>query len=298
MDICSASAAFFGYLQFEKRYSKNTLDAYKNDLNQFISFLSSNFDIAQPNEVKPTYIRTWLASLKNEEMEARSINRKLSAVKSFYKYLLREGQVSENPTTTLNGPKLPRRLPSFATEGEMQKLLDPANFPNDWEGKTAHLAINLLYECGLRRAELMGLKESQVDAHTRTLRILGKGNKERLIPISQALLDQINIYKAEKLKHLEKPDNQFLLVIGSGKPLYAKWVYNTVVKYLGQAGTLSKRSPHVLRHTFATHLTNHGAELNAVKELLGHSSLAATQVYTHNTIEKLKDAYKLAHPKA
>jgi integrase/recombinase XerC len=231
-------------------------------------------------------------------MEARSINRKLSAVKSLYKYLLREGHSPENPAAALNGPKLPRRLPSFATEHQMQQVLDPANFANDLEGATARLAINLLYECGLRRAELIGLKEAQVDTHTRTLRILGKGNKERLLPISAILLNQISEYKAQKRRLLEKPDTEFLLVCTSGKPLYAKWVYNTITKYLGQASSLSKRSPHVLRHTFATHLTNRGAELNAVKELLGHSSLAATQVYTHNTIEKLKDAYKLAHPKA
>jgi integrase/recombinase XerC len=243
-------------------------------------------------------VRTWLASLKEGGLEARSINRKLSALKSLYRFLRKQQLVATSPLSTVSGPKAGKKLPAFASEAEMQQLLHEIEFEDNWMGFTARLLIGLLYGTGMRRAEVLQLKEHHVDSAQLALRILGKGNKERIIPVGHTLLQQIEHYKAEKRKQLENPDTEYLLVGEQGKRLSSHAVYALVVAYLGKATTLAERSPHVLRHTFATHLANAGADINAIKELLGHSSLAATQIYTHNTIEKLKDIHRLAHPKA
>lgn len=298
MEISTAIQKFTDYLKFEKRYSQHSVIAYTTDLEQFSSFLKSQFDTQGVEEVSSGIVRSWMATLKDDGMEARSINRKLSALKSFFKFLRKQKVVHQNPLATISGPKAGKKLPSFASETEIDRLLHEIQFPETWMGRTERLVLQLLYQTGMRRAELLHLKESQVDAGQRVLRILGKGNKERLIPVSSELLGAIEDYRKAKRNELERPDETILLVNDKGKPLQAMAVYNMVVKYLGQATSLSVRSPHVLRHTFATHLANAGADLNAIKELLGHSSLAATQVYTHNSIEKLKDIYKQAHPKA
>lgn len=210
----------------------------------------------------------------------------------------RQQVVASSPLTTITGPKAGKKLPSFANEKDIDKLWTEVVYAEGWLGLTEKMILMLLYQTGMRRSELLNLKESQVDDGQRVLRILGKGNKERLIPVSPELLKEIAAYRQQKRIQLEQPDPTYVLVNAKGKKLDSKTVYNTVVKYLGEVSSLAVRSPHVLRHTFATHLANAGADLNAIKELLGHSSLAATQIYTHNTIEKLKDVHKQAHPKA
>ena len=231
-------------------------------------------------------------------MEAKSINRKISSLKSFFKYQLKEEVVQVSPMSTIISPKMNKRLPQFVEKADINTLFSYVEFTDDWQGKTDRILLQLLYNTGIRQAELVSLKESQVDHFKSSVKVLGKGNKERIIPVSAALLGLLKSYMAEKRKNFEQFDQETLLVNDKGRKLYPKYVYNVVKKYLSMITTISKKSPHVLRHTFATHLMNNGADLNAVKELLGHSSLAATQIYTHNSIEKLKDIHKKAHPKA
>jgi integrase/recombinase XerC len=231
-------------------------------------------------------------------MESKSINRKISSLKSFFKYQLRQQAVTVSPMTSIISPKVKKRLPQYVDKKDIGTLLNHVEFPDTWAGKTDALIIHIFYNTGMRQAELSGLKESAISKSNGTIKVLGKGNKERIIPVSNQLVNMMQDYLAGKRKELENFDDTFLLVTAAGKKLYPRYVYNTVNKYLGMVTTIDKKSPHVLRHSFATHLMNNGADLNAVKELLGHSSLAATQVYTHNTIEKLKDIHKKAHPKA
>lgn len=299
MDVSIAIARFLDYLKFEKRYSAHSIQAYQHDLAQCSFFLQQQFDVSTDvAEISTSMIRTWLAQLKDDGMEARTINRKLSALKSWFRFMRRQQWLNTNPLAIINGPKVPRKLPSFANETEIDKLWNNIVYPDTWLGFTEKMILELLYQTGMRRAELINLKESQVDSGQRVLRILGKGNKERLIPVSPVLLAHLAQYMAEKRRQLETPDTTYVLVNEKGKKLTPHIVYRTVVKYLGEVSSLAKRSPHVLRHSFATHLANAGADLNAIKELLGHSSLAATQIYTHNSIEKLKDVHRQAHPKA
>lgn len=292
---------FLDFLKFEKRYSRHTVISYQTDLEQFESFLISQYDAPSIESITSSMIRTWMAEMKEDTLTSKTINRKLSSLKSFYKFLLRHKIVEQNPLTVISVPKINKRLPSFVAEADMQQLLDyfvklEASGSFSWEQKTERLVIVLFYETGMRLSELMQLKESQIDFGYGHIKILGKGNKERIIPVSNATLQLIKSYISQKQKSAETAE--WLLTNEKGKPLYAKKIYSIVNRYLSGFTTIDKKSPHVLRHSFATHLTNNGAELNAVKELLGHSSLAATQVYTHNSIEKLKEAYKKAHPKA
>lgn len=288
--------AFFDYLRFEKRYSQHTLISYQTDLEQFFTYIQSVFDKTPIENITAVFVRSWLAALKEKNISSRSINRKISTLKSFFRFMMKQGVIKQTPLTTVNSPKAGKRLPVFVEESNTDTLFAHVDFGNDWKGKTDRLILSLLYNTGMRLSELISLKEKHIDAHYKQLKVLGKGNKERIIPVSQKLLDEIKEYIAERP---EKPEGvECLLVNERGKMLYPKYVYNTVKKYLGAVTTVEKKSPHILRHTFATHLMNNGAELNAVKELLGHTSLAATQVYTHNTIEKLKDIHKKAHPKA
>lgn len=291
---------FLDYLKYQKRYSQHTIISYQNDLTSFFDFLFGNFDEMQLNEITSSVIRSWLASLKEQGMESRSINRKISALKSFFKYQLKESKITVSPMTTIISPKNKKRLPQYIDEKGTGVLFKYVEFDNSWKGRTEHLVMQLFYNTGMRQAELVGLKESQVDKSNSQVKVLGKGNKERVIPINRELVDLVTQYIKDKRREFEKFDAEYVLINEKGKKLYPKYVYNTVKKYLSQKDvtTIDKRSPHVLRHTFATHLMNNGADINAVKELLGHSSLAATQVYTHNTIDKLKDIYKKAHPKA
>jgi len=285
---------FLDYIKFEKRYSQHTLISYQNDLEQFFAFLTE-YDSPATDKISAIFIRSWLAKLKGEEgLTAKSINRKISTLKSFFKYQLKKGVIQASPMTTITSPKISRRLPQFVKEADMETLFQYVEFPDDWDGKTSRLALLLFYSTGIRLSELINLKESQLDPANSQIKVLGKGNKERIIPVSKELLTELDAYiNASPEKQVPN-----VFVNSKGKPLYPNYVYTAVKKYLSAVTTLEKKSPHVLRHTFATHLMNNGADLNAVKELLGHSSLAATQVYTHNTIEKLKDVFKKAHPKA
>jgi integrase/recombinase XerC len=291
---------FLDYLKFQKRYSQHTVISYENDLVSFFDFIETDFGGSNLEDINSSIIRSWLASLKEAKMESKSINRKISTLKSFFKYQLKQGVLQTSPMTTIISPKIKKRLPQFVEEKGINTLFTHVEFPDTWEGKTDRLLLQLLYNTGMRRAELISLKESHIDKSNCSIKVLGKGNKERVLPLSAELMKSIGSYMTDKRKEFEGFNSEVLLVNKNGKMLDPKNVYNTVKKYLSaeDVTTIDKRSPHVLRHSFATHLMNNGADLNAVKELLGHSSLASTQVYTHNTIEKLKDVYKKAHPKA
>jgi integrase/recombinase XerC len=288
--------AFLAYLQFEKRYSMHTLTAYSNDLVQFFDFIDTQYDGMAYTEITGTMVRSWMASLKEEEMTGKTLNRKISSLKSFYKYQIQQGHVAKSPMETVTSPKISKRLPSFIAENDMEQLFVNLSFTEGWKGYTEKMVIQLFYATGMRLSELIQCKENQLDVSKKIIKVLGKGNKERILPLSPALALELKKYIADKPAAAN--GNPYLFVNEKGKALQPKAVYTFVKFYLSQVTTLQKKSPHVLRHSFATHLMNNGADLNAVKELLGHSSLAATQVYTHNTIEKLKEVFSKAHPKA
>ena len=289
---------FLDYLTFQKRYSKNTIISYENDLRSFFEFILLEYKITAVNEVNPSIVRTWLASLKENKVASKSVNRKISSLKSFFKYQLRLKKITVNPVATVSSLKVSKRLPSFVDEKSIHNLLNHDFFPASFEGKTDYLIFEILYQTGIRRSELINLKESDINKNSGTIKVLGKGNKERIIPVNNQLVRIVDEYILEKRNEFPELISRELLVSKKGKPLNPKYVYNIVKKYLGEVSTNQRKSPHVLRHSFATHLTNNGAEINAIKELLGHSSLAATQIYTHNTIEKLKQVHKQAHPKS
>lgn len=288
---------FIDYLRFEKRYSRHTVTAYGEDVNVFYQFLYHEFAVSSAPDVTPAMVRTWLASLREKGIGTRSINRKISSLKTFFRYLLRTGVVTASPMSTIAGPKTSRRLPVFVEEKDTRTLFGSMEFADDWTGRTERATLAILYGTGLRVSELVNIRERDVDVARSQLRVLGKGNKERVLPLTGELAAMISEYLTQKNNH-SGFDRTWLLVSSKGRQLYTKQVYLIVRKYLSLVTTIDKKSPHVLRHSFATHLSNHGADLNAIKELLGHSSLAATQVYTHNTIEKLKKVFQDAHPRA
>lgn len=288
--------AFLTYLQFEKRYSSHTITAYANDLVQFFDFMETQYDAIEIDQIKGTMVRTWLASLKEAALTGKSLNRKISSLKSFFKFQIQKGQLDKSPMETVVSPKISKRLPAFVAENDMDQLLINLSFTEGWKGFTEKMVIQLFYATGMRLSELIQCKQNQVDLSKRQIKVLGKGNKERILPISQEIADELRTYISQKPEVAAALPHLF--VTEKGKPLQPRAVYTFVKFYLSQVTTLQKKSPHVLRHSFATHLMNNGADLNAVKELLGHSSLAATQVYTHNTIEKLKEVFAKAHPKA
>ncbi len=287
---------FLKYLSFEKRYSKHTVEAYRKDLLQFSDFLSSDFEIDSIEEAKHPQIRGWIVTLMDNGISPKSVNRKIATLKSFYKFLLGREYIEANPASQIKPLKTEKDLPTFVKEDEITMLLDRVEFEADFFGQRDRLLLELLYSTGIRLAELQGLKESDVNFYENTIRVLGKRNKERIIPIGNSLIEMIGNY--QKLKNEMGMVGENLLLTDKGESLYPMFIYRKVNKYLSAVTTLSKKSPHVMRHTFATHLLNKGADLNAVKDLLGHTSLAATQVYTHNSIEKLKAAFDQAHPKA
>ena len=290
--------SFIDYLKFEKRYSGHTIISYQHDLSSFFDYLQKQFGTDKLTDISHTYIRSWLALLKDQQLTARTINRKISSLKSFLKYHLKQGNISHMPAAGTVVPKIKKRLPGFLKEPEAMQLLETLNTSTDsWKTLNAKMLISLFYSTGMRLSELINLREKQLDFSRLQIRVLGKGNKERIIPLNKEIISDIRNYQDLKRKEFESSDD-VLLVTEKGKKMYPKYAWLLVNKWLGTSSTLDKKSPHVLRHSFATHLMNNGADLNAVKELLGHSSLAATQVYTHNTIEKLKDVYKKAHPRA
>ena len=296
MDLEKNKKAFLEYLQFEKRFSTHTSVAYANDLSQFIVYLANTYEINSIQEVSHTVIRSWIVNLMEQKMDPRSVNRKITTLKTFYKFLLRQSIVFENPMLKIQSPKTSKRLPAFIEKDKMDTLLDHVEFDDDFEGQRNKLIIQLFYATGMRLTELVNLKQKNVDLHLCQLKVLGKRNKERIIPFNNLLKEEIQKYL--QVKNQFDPENEFLFITKNGTKIYDKLAYRVVNAYLAQITTADKKSPHVLRHTFATHMLNNGADLNAIKELLGHASLSATQVYTHNTVEKLKSIHKQAHPKA
>jgi integrase/recombinase XerC len=289
-----AVKGFISYLNLQKRVSPLTTKNYESDLAQFFSFLKSEFSSYSLAEITHQHARAFMAHLMDNKQSAKTVNRKLSTLKSFFKYLVRSHVLTLNPMQKVQGPKIAKKLPVFIDEGQIDILFSNYTFAPGFEGFRDKLVIDILYQTGLRRAELMGLKESDIDFFNGQLKVLGKRNKERIIPfglgLKRNLEDYLNVKRSENLL------NPFLLVTLKNTPLTAQKVTKIVNEVLGAVTTNSKKSPHVLRHTFATHLLNNGADINAVKELLGHASLSATQIYTHNTIEKLKKSYNQAHP--
>ncbi|MGP8215960.1 MAG: tyrosine-type recombinase/integrase [Bacteroidia bacterium] len=286
---------FLGYLRSEKKFSPHTIVSYQNDMEQFLAYMEQVYEMDKPEDATAQMIRSWMAGLMQEKISARSVIRKASTLRTFYKFLLREGLIANSPMVKISAPKTPSRLPVFVNKKEMDSLFSDIEFPEGFTGKRDRLALELFYATGIRRAELITLKDSDVNLYNLTIKVLGKRNKERIIPITPFLKKQLEEYRNEKNKIASKSENFF--VNENGTPLYDKEVYRIVKKYLGEVTTLKKKSPHVLRHTFATHILDNGADINAVKELLGHANLSATQVYTHNTLEKLKRVHKQAHPR-
>jgi integrase/recombinase XerC len=287
---------FIDYLRFEKRYSRHTVVSYQTDLISFFDYMVMQYGATPLDQLSHIYIRSWLASLKDEGLKAKSINRKISSLKSFFKYQMKTGVLRQTPMTKIVAPKNEKRLPGFVADKDIKTLFGHVAFGDDWQGRTDRLLLMLFYQTGMRLSEVINLQDKQVNFANYSLKILGKGNKERILPASHKLLEEIRAYQTER-KNITG-NTELLLVDEKGRKLSPRKVYNIVKKYLSLVTTIEKKSPHILRHTFATHLTNNGADLNAIKELLGHTSLAATQIYTHNTIEKLKNIHKKAHPKA
>ncbi len=289
---------FLNYLTFQKRYSRHTIISYENDLTGFFDFVVLQYKSMELTEISASVVRSWLASLKGNKITSKTINRKISTLKSFFKYQLKMNKIEVNPVSAITSLKISKRLPSFVEQKDIKTLFGYVEFPDTWEGKTNRLLLLIFYETGIRLSELINIKESHIDNSKGSVKVLGKGNKERIIPVNNALLKKIESYISEKNSNINARGNDFLFINVKGKKLYPKYVYNVVKKYLGDVSTNERKSPHVLRHTFATHLTNNGADINAIKELLGHASLASTQIYTHNSIDKLKEVHKLAHPKS
>lgn len=289
--------SFLKYLEYERRYSSHTITSYHSDLSQFHSFLKSNFQTDDLKEANHGIIRAWLVDLSEQEIQSTSINRKIATLRSFYKYLLKYDHISQDPTWKLKTLKTPRKIPHFVDEGEMNALLDNRTVEDSHQYQREALIIEMLYGTGMRLSELINIKHADINIHQQTIKVLGKRNKERIIPFSKNLHQVIEQYIQLKKREIVATDHDYLLVTDTGKQLYPMFVQRLTKRYFANTN-VDKKSPHVLRHTYATHLLNNGAELNAVKELLGHSSLAATQVYTHNSMEKLKKVFDQAHPKA
>jgi integrase/recombinase XerC len=292
---------FINYIRFEKRYSPHTVTAYRTDLEQFYEFLDKQYGISCITDVSHSMIRSWLVFLLEKENSPRSINRKISTLKSYYKFLIKEGIIDQNPIRKIITPRSSKRLPVFIEKEKMDILLDEIDFGEGFSSLRDHLILEMFYATGMRLSELVNLKESDIDFHHSTIKVLGKRNKERLIPFSDKFGKLLKSYihnRRDAINGVSTISPISLFITDTGRKIYPKMVYRTVIAYLGQVTTIEKKSPHVLRHTFATHLLNNGAELNAVKELLGHANLSATQIYTHITIEKLKKIYQQAHPKA
>ncbi len=286
---------YIDYLRFQKRYSEHTVEAYRNDILQFAAFLGEEDHRPGWEGVTDRHVRAWMIALMDEGISPRSVNRKLSSLKSFYRYLQRKG-VKADPAALVSGPRTGKPLPAFVRENEINELLDRWDFGEDFEGKRNKMIIEMLYGTGMRRAELIGLQEKDVRPDEGIIRVTGKRNKQRQIPLLPELADKLQEYL--DMKRAKFPGTPWLFVTSRGKQMYPRLLYRVVHKYLGLVTSLTKKSPHVLRHTFATHLLNRGADLNAIKEILGHANLSATQIYTHSTFEKLKKVYKQAHPRA
>jgi integrase/recombinase XerC len=287
---------FLKYLQAELRYSSHTIRAYNTVLNQFHAFCLENGK--EGMDLYFRTIRSWVVSQMGLGIAPRTVNKKLAALSTYSKYLIKEGKLDSNPVDRVLKPKVKKRNPVFVEESSMESLLDRDYFGDDFEGVRNRLIIDLLYQTGMRRSELLGLNVGSPDRASKTVKVLGKRNKERIIPVNDDMLEAIDKYLVLRAGLVSEPGVNALFVTSGGKPAYDSLIYRVVRKYLAMVTTLDKKSPHVLRHSFATHMLNDGADLNAIKEILGHANLSATQVYTHNTFEKLRSIYNQAHPRA
>ena len=288
--------SFISYLKYEKRYSPHTVIAYKNDLDQFVLYYTNSVGEFDVKRVDSKIVRQWVVSLMEEKLAPRSVSRKVTTIKAFYKFLMKGEIVDKNPAQNLTLPKIRKKLPYFVDERNLNHLLDDGFFDDSFVGSRDKLVISLLYGTGIRMAELLHLKYSDFDIQEYLIRVFGKRQKERIIPYPREINQLLSKYITIRNREIGTLSDR-LLVTDKGKPVYAKLIYRIVTGNLAKVTSLEKISPHVLRHTYATHLMNNGADLNAVKELLGHSNLAATQVYTHTTFEKLHEIYKQAHPR-
>jgi integrase/recombinase XerC len=295
---------YIDYLTFEKRYSTHTLIAYRTDLEEYSCFLLSQYNIIDLLQSDHIFIRSWLISLLERKISTRSVNRKISTLKSFYRFCEKMGMLTTNPMNKVVSPQISKQLPVFLTNENIEKLFQSVDFGIGFKGSRDKLVVTLFYATGIRREELINIKVNDVSLENGTIKVLGKRKKERIVPIGTKVIGEIEKYLLlradliEQLKISNPNDSNSLFVTSKGLPVNPKLIYTIVHKYLTLVSSVSKLSPHILRHTFATHMLDDGADINAIKELLGHSSLAATQVYTHNTIEKLKSIYKQAHPRA
>lgn len=295
MDVKGACTAFIKYLETEKRYSVHTLTAYGQDLEESFTFFEKEFECTDVKQLKSAMVRTWIMSLSDAGREPKSIHRKISSLRSFYKYLIRQEEISVNPLTDITLPKVRKKLPNFVEEDRMERLLDKVSFGDDFVGIRNKAMVELFYGTGMRLSELVGMNIYDIDTSRKTVKVLGKRNKERLIPVPLETLNTLMHYLTSR-NEIDTAEKA-LFITEKGARVYQKLVYNVVHQYLGSVTTQQKKSPHVLRHSYATHLLNNGADINAIKELLGHANLAATQVYTHNTPEKLKKVHAKTHPR-
>lgn len=289
--------SFLNYLKYEKRYSDHTVTAYKKDLDQFFSFGNELVEDFCVEYVDSSIVRRWVVSLMDNNISPRTINRKISTLKSFFRFIMREGVIESSPMDLVISPKTGKKLPAFVQENEINYLLDGKFFSDDFEGVRDKTIISFFYGTGIRLSELKELKLQDLDIIEGVVKVTGKRNKERLVPFPRELKQIIEEYLKIR-DDMFGETGPFMFLTGKGVKVYDKLLYRVVKKHLAKVTTMDKKSPHVLRHSYATHLLNNGADLNAIKELLGHSNLAATQVYTHNTFEKLKKVYKQAHPRA
>jgi integrase/recombinase XerC len=289
---------FIDYLRYEKNYSSQTEISYLNDIIQFEKFVKLKDDNLSLIKVDSDIVRIWISSLIEQGFKASTVNRKLSSLKTFYRYLNKSGFIKKSPVEYVSGPKLNTKIPSFVSERQMDEILDDAtNFSDDFVGIRNQLLIDFLYLTGMRRAELISLKDNDIDFSSCTIRVTGKGNKQRLIPFSDLTKVKLEKYIRIRNKEIENKSS-FLFVKEDGSAMYPKLVYKIINNHLNSISTLSKKSPHVLRHSFATAMLNNGAEINSIKELMGHTSLSSTQIYTHVTFEEMKKTYQNAHPRA
>jgi len=289
---------FLNYISLEKRHSAHTLTSYQNDLSQFQAFLQKTYELQDFASVDYQMIRAWVIELSEQKLKATSINRKIATLKSFYKFLQKKEVLSQNPTLRIKPLKTPKRVPTFVEEQQMDLLLDKLHFEENFVGLRDKMVLEILYNTGIREAELLGLKEQDIDFPNQQIKVLGKGNKERIIPITYTFAQQLRQYLQVRQEHFGATAPPALILTDAGAPAYPMLIYRIVKKYLEVITTQSKKSPHVLRHSFATHLLNKGADLNAVKEILGHASLNTTQKYTHNSLDRLREVFEQAHPKA
>ncbi|MEL7119567.1 MAG: tyrosine-type recombinase/integrase [Bacteroidota bacterium] len=291
--------AFSNYLKYERRLSEHTLKAYKNDITQFINYLDKLYHINDIEEVQAIHVRSWIVEQVSSGFHQKTLARRVASLKTYFRFLLREGVIDKNPAGKIQLPKAPKRLPQYLKEPDLERLFQQLNLLDDSDFSVLRdkVILSLLYSTGMRRAELLGLKQQDLYFKEQHVKVLGKGNKERIIPISKGLVLLLQQYINQKQATFDQPNREVLIVTNKGKAAYPKFIYNKVNHYLSMVSTLEQKSPHVLRHSFATHLSDRGAELNAIKSLLGHSSLAATQIYTHNSIARLKQVYDKAHPK-